>query len=152
MNTILFFASGFPKGQPRTKAFRRGNHTGVFTPGTADAWKANVREAAHPNMPLAQFEGPLSVVLTFTLPRPKAHFTKKGLRPNAPEYHTGKPDADNLAKAVLDALGDMQAFWRDDAQVARLIVVKTYGERAGCWVRIAPCDAALIADYGRAQG
>ncbi len=133
---IQFFATGFPKGQPRTKAFRRGNHAGVFTPGTADAWKSNVREAAHPNMPPAPFAGPVRVELSFVMPRPKAHYTKKGLRPNAAFHHTSTPDADNLAKAVLDAMGDMQAWWKDDAQVAQLIVAKTYGERAGCWVTV----------------
>ena len=60
-------------------------------------------------------------------------------RPGAP---TSKPDTDNLAKAVLDALGPGKAgadtargrgrwaplLWSDDAQVTDLIVRKREGE------------------------
>jgi len=38
--------------------------------------------------------------------------------------HAQKPDADNVAKAVLDALCD---HWKDDCQVFRLEVVKFWG-------------------------
>jgi Holliday junction resolvase RusA-like endonuclease len=134
--TLTFFASGLPKGQPRVRATRRGKFAGVYDPGTADRWKANVREAASQHMPPAPFAGPIRAELVFTLPRPKAHFLKAGLRPNAPLRHISTPDADNLAKAVLDALGDMQAFWGDDSQVCELRVSKLYGERAGCWVKL----------------
>ncbi|NCA12937.1 MAG: RusA family crossover junction endodeoxyribonuclease, partial [Proteobacteria bacterium] len=40
---------------------------------------------------------------------------------------TAKPDADNCAKAVMDALTQLGAFWRDDAQVVELRVWKDYG-------------------------
>ena len=36
-----------------------------------------------------------------------------------------KPDTDNIAKAVLDALNGVA--YNDDAQVVRLLVVKSYG-------------------------
>ena len=46
-----------------------------------------------------------------------------------------KPDADNIAKAVLDALS---AFWQDDAQVAVLRVRKMWSVswQAGTHIRI----------------
>ena len=135
--TISFFVAGTPKGQPRVKAFRRGAHAGVYTPGTADAWKSAVRSDAMRNAsergPLA---GPVAVRLDFVMPRPKAHSTKRGLRPDAPRWHASKPDADNLAKAVLDALGDLGTYWKDDAQVADLCITKRYGERIGCTITI----------------
>jgi Holliday junction resolvase RusA-like endonuclease len=43
--------------------------------------------------------------------------------------HTQKPDADNLAKAIKDALNRLA--WTDDAQVAELTVRKMWGEIEG---------------------
>ena len=131
-----FKVTGLPKGQPRVKAFRRGNHAGVYDPGTADGWKLLVREAAYIARPSEPLTGPVTMKLAFTFPRPKSHFLKAGLRPNAPTLHTSKPDADNLAKAVLDAMGDLQCWWKDDAQVALLSVRKGYGETAGVFVEV----------------
>jgi Holliday junction resolvase RusA-like endonuclease len=39
--------------------------------------------------------------------------------------HAVRPDADNLAKAVMDAMKGV--VWRDDTQVADLVVAKWYG-------------------------
>ena len=74
--------------------------------------------------------GPVEVILHFTFPRPKGHYgtgrNADRLKPTAPEHHTVKPDADKLARAVLDALVQSGAL-RDDSQVARLRVTKGYG-------------------------
>jgi Holliday junction resolvase RusA-like endonuclease len=43
-------------------------------------------------------------------------------------WHTGKPDADNILKAVCDALNGI--VWHDDSQVAFARVLKQYGEEA----------------------
>ena len=37
---------GKPAPQPRVRAYRRGDHAGVYTPSTADAWKGQVMLAA----------------------------------------------------------------------------------------------------------
>jgi len=135
--TLAFFAAGIPKGQPRPRAFSRGGHARVFDPGTAEGWKACVAVAAQPHRSRFVDAGPLWVSLSFTFPRPKSHSTKKGLRPDAPEFHTAKPDADNLAKAVLDALTQINV-WSDDAVIASLEVAKRYGDRPGVFVAIEP--------------
>jgi len=61
--------------------------------------------------------------------RPKSHFyTGKRsdvLRPDAPNFHTSKPDRDNLDKAILDALTNA-GIWKDDAQVCAGIITKSY--------------------------
>jgi Holliday junction resolvase RusA-like endonuclease len=38
----------------------------------------------------------------------------------------GKPDCDNLAKAVLDCITQLGCFWRDDSQVVHLTISKEY--------------------------
>jgi len=84
--------------------------------------------------------------MRFVMPRPKAHHYRASwqLKPTAPRYVTSKPDADNLAKAVLDALTDVSA-WTDDSLVVSLSVVKTYGSETGCDVQISP----LTQEVGR---
>jgi Holliday junction resolvase RusA-like endonuclease len=129
---INFFASGIPKGQPRPKAFARNFgakwQARVYDPGTADGWKYEVGMAAK-QWHGARLQGPISVTIYFYLPRPKAHFGKKNgqeyVKTNSPTFHAGKPDADNLAKAVLDALTNC-GVWGDDSQISALSIIKTY--------------------------
>lgn len=119
-----FRANGLPKGQPRPRAFVRGNRAAVYNPSTAEGWKSSVALACR-EIEGALMHFPLSVSLTFFMPRPKSHIRTTGaLKPSAPVYiHDGKPDADNLAKAVLDALTGIRA-WLDDDQVCELVVKK----------------------------
>jgi Holliday junction resolvase RusA-like endonuclease len=141
---ISFFASGEPKGQPRPRAFARrmgGKFVArVFDAGTAEGWKAQIASAAVPHRPLAAIHGPVRISLTFVFPRPKKHYRAnnpaKGMRDDAPRYHTGKPDNDNLQKAVMDALTQLGGFWSDDSQVAYVTSRKTYGDAPGCMVTI----------------
>lgn len=49
----------------------------------------------------------------------------------APEM---KPDCDNVAKAILDALNGIA--YKDDSQVTELIVKKRFGHEAFCTCRI----------------
>lgn len=63
--------------------------------------------------------------------RPKSHMRKAGVKPDAPVLP--RPDVDNIAKAVLDALQDVMG---DDSLVARLVVEKSYGTEARTTVRI----------------
>lgn len=144
---VSFFVAGEPKGQPRPRAFARkmgGKYVArVFDAGTAEGWKGNIALAAKPHTPAAPFTGPIEVSLTFLMPRPKGHFrtgrNAHRLRDTAPIYHTAKPDADNLAKAVLDALTQIGGWWGDDQQVAQLGVDKFYpepGGAPGCWIKV----------------
>ncbi|MEN3940697.1 RusA family crossover junction endodeoxyribonuclease [Prosthecobacter sp. SYSU 5D2] len=143
MNTLEFFAQGLPKGQPRVKAVRRGNHAGVYDPGTANDWKTSIKSAAkdaliNPVFPI--FAGPVRVDATFIFPRPNAHYRGKAqtLRLDAPVYHSSKPDRDNLDKALMDALKDMQVL-KDDALAASGTITKIYaspGQAAGVRVHI----------------
>jgi Holliday junction resolvase RusA-like endonuclease len=140
---VSFFVAGEPKGQPRVKAFVRGKHAGVYDPGTADGWKLLVRSEST-RVPHEPFAGPVMVALRFVFKRPNGHYVasdpKRERKATAPLYHTAKPDCDNAAKALLDALTNVGTYWHDDAQVASLTVLKQYTGRKwptpGCAVVI----------------
>lgn len=79
---------------------------------------------------MVQVAEPIEVIIDAVFSRPKSHMTKKGVKPTAPVLPI--PDADNIAKAVLDSLG---GFF-NDRNVRRLVVEKTYGQEARTTVRI----------------
>ena len=133
METFEFYAAGDPKGQPRPRAcaFRvGGKYTArMYDAGTSDEWKAAVVKAGTRHRPDAPLTGAVKVFLSFYFARPRTHFftgaRAADLRDLAPTRHTIKPDADNLAKAVLDALTDA-GWWKDDCQVTPLSIEKFY--------------------------
>jgi len=123
--------SGIPKAQPRARACARGKFVTMYDPGTAKGWKAAVKKSIAAVWNGQPHGGPLHVTIAFLMPRPKAHCKADGrLKHPAPCYHTSKPDSDNLAKAVLDAMTELEV-WFDDAQVAHLEVVKLYSLTPG---------------------
>ena len=150
MRTITFFVPGLPRpaGSKRAFALRKG---GVLTGRVAvtDAnpksrdWKTQVSQVAADKMKedgRGLLEGPLKLTVDFKLPRPKSHFrTGKHAgqkKDTAPFFHTSKPDATKLTRAVEDALTNI--VWHDDAQVSMQHVGKTYEScDIGCWVTIA---------------
>jgi Holliday junction resolvase RusA-like endonuclease len=80
---------------------------------------------------LSETGEPLNVVIDAVFQRPKSHMRKSGVKADAPRLP--RPDVDNIAKAVLDALQDVMG---DDTLVARLVVEKSYGQEARTTVRI----------------
>ena len=111
MKTIYqVFVNGVPKAQPRPRMARNGH---VYNPNSADSWKEEVKAAFLPfcrrRRPLTD---PIHLRVDFFLPKPKD--LKIGRGNKVP--HTKKPDADNLLKAVMDAMTEA-GVWKDDAQV-----------------------------------
>lgn len=70
------------------------------------------------------FEGPLELIVAAFWPWPKSISVKKKCRYGA-QFHTARPDSDNLAKLLGDALNGI--VWRDDSQICTLQVTKRYG-------------------------
>jgi Holliday junction resolvase RusA-like endonuclease len=73
----------------------------------------------------------LNVVIDAVFARPKSHMNKAGVKSTAAKLP--RPDVDNIAKAVLDALQDVMG---DDSLVGRLVVEKSYGQEARTTVRV----------------
>lgn len=77
--------------------------------------------------------------LTATLPMPKSWPKKRQVAAMAgTERPAKKPDLDNIAKLVWDALNGI--VYADDAQVVRLKATKVYGATATTVVTIRPLD------------
>jgi Holliday junction resolvase RusA-like endonuclease len=146
---ITFRVPGIPISQPRTKATRRGNHAGVYTPtknasgrsnGIAE-YKAMVKIVASQAHKASPLEGPLAVSVLFVFPRQKAKVWKSRPMPRYP--HIVRPDVDNLFKSLADALKGI--VWLDDTQVCRAVIEKQHAagdEQPHCVVTIGviPCD------------
>jgi len=133
--SITFKVEGIPKAQPRPRAFARKMGNGkfaarVYDAGTAEAWKSQIAVEAIKHRPEQLMVGPIEVVLFFFMPRPRSHHKSgkpdRPLKDSAPMHPIGKPDCDNLAKAVLDCITQIGCFWRDDSQVVELTIVKAY--------------------------
>jgi Holliday junction resolvase RusA-like endonuclease len=129
---ITFTVPGEPVPQPRPRVSTRGGFARAYVPSThpVHAYRQAVQLAAQAAGLTATGE-PLNVVIDAVFVRPKSHLRKSGVKPDAPVLP--RPDVDNVAKAVLDALQDVMG---DDSLVARLVVEKSYGQEARTTVRI----------------
>jgi Holliday junction resolvase RusA-like endonuclease len=77
-------------------------------------------------------EGPLYVNIVATWPWPKSMSLKKRAAHHG--YYTARPDADNIAKLLGDALNNI--VWRDDSQIIFLNVSKVYGDVPHTYVHV----------------
>jgi len=127
---IEFKVYGDPVAQGRPRFFRKGNFVGTYDPEKSKSWKESVKWQAIEYMRNRQMiNGAIRMELNFFLQRPKS-LPKKVIK------HIKRPDIDNLAKAVKDALRSI--CYRDDSQIVYCIITKDYAEQTGVWVRINP--------------
>jgi Holliday junction resolvase RusA-like endonuclease len=78
----------------------------------------------------------LSVYCRFEMPK---SWSKKKRSESQGILHGAKPDADNVLKAVEDALTDC-GVWNDDAQVALAFISKRWSETPQTEIWIRECD------------
>jgi Holliday junction resolvase RusA-like endonuclease len=112
-------------GEPVAWARARLSGRVHFTPGKQRSAAGLIQVIASEAMSGAPpLEVPVAVTITAVWPWPKSMSEKKR-RQSGAHYKVSKPDADNIAKLVGDALNGI--VWRDDALVARLNIQKQYG-------------------------
>jgi len=117
---------GEPVPQPRVRVSTRGGFARAYVPSKhpVHAFRQQISRLASRCW---QTDQPVSVTITAVFSRPKSHYNKSGVKASAPLLP--RADADNVAKAVMDAVTDSGAIWHDDRQVASLNVTKRYGEQ-----------------------
>lgn len=122
---ISFVVYGEPVAQGRPRFARRGNFVTTYDPAKSRDYKDTVYSIAIEHKPEQPLEGPLNVKIVAFKSIPKSFSKRK-----AADAESGvllpitKPDCDNYAKGVKDALSGL--IWRDDAQVVRLTVEKKF--------------------------
>ena len=132
MHAVTFSVAGQPVPQPRPRVSTAGGFARAYVPGThpVHAYREAIAAAARA-AGLTTTGEPLNVVIDAVFERPKSHMRKSGVKADAPKLP--RPDVDNIAKAVLDALQDVMG---DDSLVGRLVVEKSYGQEARTTVRV----------------
>lgn len=107
-----------------------------FTPAKQRSFMAAVRTIGAAAMRGAPpLSGAIELSVKAAYPWPKSATPKKRAVPGA-HWKTSRPDADNCAKIIADALNGI-AF-QDDAQITSLHVWKVMDDRPSLTVRIVP--------------
>lgn len=134
---MQFTVEGMPQGKARARTFynqRMGKMQSVTPEKTRD-YESLIRWSYEAAGGEYMGEKVLQVAIDAVYPIPKAFSKAKRkaalegrLRPSK------KPDCDNVAKAILDALNGVAYY--DDSQIVSLTVEKWYGERGRVEVAI----------------
>jgi len=123
---VVFEIPGTPcgKGRPRLGKYR------VYTPDKTKNYEALLKYIfINEFRDFKPFEGALRAKITAIFEPAKSNSKKKNaMLLNGKYNYTSRPDTDNVAKIVLDGLNKLA--YKDDAQITRLEVEKSYGEQA----------------------
>lgn len=131
---VAFSVPGLPVAKGRARVGMVAGRARMFTPAKTVAYEGLIALAAQQAMDgAALMEGALSIHVTAVFPYP-ASWSKK--RVAATVWHTGRPDGDNLLKAVGDGLNGI--VWKDDSQVAKASIQKIYGFTPMLNVEVSP--------------
>lgn len=120
MSKVVYFRLGIaplPTPRPRARVVTPKGRRPIatfYSPAAYKEWQAEAAKALS-ECEGAEVVGPCAVVVKCFAARPKT--TKL----DAP-----KPDVDNYAKGVLDAITKDGRFWNDDCQVTDLFVSKRW--------------------------
>ena len=126
--TSFFMAMIPPASTKQARGWRQTSSGKVVSYDRANA-NAEAKLEAHlaQHVPPVPYAGAIRVVTKWLFPLRGKH--KDG------EWYTSKPDADNICKALLDIMSRL-GYWRDDKQIASLIVEEFWAECPGIFVQI----------------
>jgi Holliday junction resolvase RusA-like endonuclease len=117
-----------PRGQGRARVGKIGNFARMYKASVDTEHESTLRALCAPfrfrdeQGVVLTMDRPVAVKIVAVMPR-SAALSKLSTRTGLPllnparRWHTSKPDADNIAKAVLDAMRD---WWTDDRVVVRV--------------------------------
>lgn len=137
MGDFVVRVPGEPFAQPRARAAVIAGRAVIYDPKKARNWKATAQDhmleaTGRPGtvpgtrmfgVNAQPLDGPVEIHVLAVFTCPKTDQRKRDPRPR--RWHTKKPDADNVLKAVKDAAKGV--LWLDDCQVCRETCVKLIG-------------------------
>jgi len=125
---VTFRVDGQPHGKGRPRFTRQGGFVRAYTDAKTLAYESIIRLAAQKSMGGSEpLKTALDACVYISLGIPSSHSKKRkeacfsGL-----EKAIKKPDADNVAKSVLDACNGV--IFVSDSQIVNLFVAKRYGD------------------------
>lgn len=125
MHEITFAVPVAPRGWARP---RRNGNVYFLDQGALNFRNAVIAFAAQAMQRYTLLEGPVAMTVISIIPVPDSWSEKKRAAALAGQIRpASKPDADNLAKGVSDALN--KVVYRDDAQIVDLRSIKFYGAK-----------------------
>lgn len=126
MNTISIPGNPISKKRPRFARMGKGVATYNNQKTEEGLFLFEVMQKVRTRTPSTEA---IKIHLLFFMKRPKSHYgTGKNagkIKNSAPEYHTSKPDIDNMVKFVFDCLN--KYLWKDDSQIIEITSKKMYG-------------------------
>lgn len=124
-----FIVYGEPQGKARPRFARTNKGVRTFTPQKTTEYEERVQLAYRQVYKDEPIQKPVKVYIQAHFSMPKSWSRKKKVE-SLLHRPTKKPDVDNIAKAICDALNGVA--YKDDSQIVELNVSKYY----------APCDIA----------
>ncbi len=131
-NVIRFFVPMRPKA-------KQGDRSGIAKTKSGQSFIRHYKDPevekaewwiasnAQPFKPLQPLEGCLFCFIKAFSTIPTSFSNKKRAACISCEvWPTGKPDADNLCKMILDALGTSKQFFKNDSQFVFVVIMKMY--------------------------
>lgn len=126
MRTMTIFE---PLDPPRATAqSRRHTKNGTFRTEASKRAMATWKAAVRPHKPPEPITGPVLVFVNFM-------FLDEKLKVDS-AFKTTRPDADNMAKDLFDAM-TQEGFWLDDAQIHPILIRSWNRHASGIVIHIA---------------
>ena len=134
---LSFFVPGEPQGKGRPRFSTRSGAVRTYTPEKTVVYEAEIRlaYAVANKKPDALSDRPVVMHITavYSIPKRATKAQRAGME-RGDIKPVKKPDADNIIKAVADALNGLA--YKDDAQIIDARCVKLYGPEPGLEVTI----------------
>ena len=131
MYDLKIVVPGPPQGKGRARTVKRGNFVHSYTPEKTVLYENYIKVLAiqaMQNQEVEMITGPvmMSIAAFFEIPKSTSKKRREKMLSDS-LLPCKKPDADNIAKTVSDALNGV--VYKDDAQICSMEIFKSYGEK-----------------------
>jgi Holliday junction resolvase RusA-like endonuclease len=133
---IVFEIPLTPKSQKRDRIGTFGGHGRSYKDPAQKRYEMQIAALIAQHRPEKPLEGALELSMVCYLPIPVSKSKKwKAAALNYEIRPTTKPDCTNLAKNIEDIMSGV--FYRDDAQICKLIISKLYSDNPRWFIKLA---------------